>query len=332
MRYLVNILVLIMSLIWVCGCERQQDLCYNHEEHDRQAIDVVFDWSEDTTASPVSMSLYLYNSTGKLHQRYEFAGGEGGRIYVTPGVYTAIAVNSDTEGAKTRFSDRLETFEIWLRDAVELNGLSVRSDEAPRAPGTETERFAAASEPFWRARSEGLTVRLGDYSTQTLVMHLTDAVCHYTVEFRNVENLNNVGLVSASISGMSESMYLRDGSISSERVTVSYDLYHIDETTLMGQFMTFGHCGRSRARSRDGEDDHHTHSPEEFMHHVTLYAILEDGSQWFQAYDVTDQVHESPTANCHIIIDGLKMPDIQTGGGFRVEVDEWQSIEYVVPM
>ena len=144
MRYLVNILVLIMSLIWVCGCERQQDLCYNHEEHDRQAIDVVFDWSEDTTASPVSMSLYLYNSTGKLHQRYEFAGGEGGRIYVTPGVYTAIAVNSDTEGAKTRFSDRLETFEIWLRDAVELNGLSVRSDEAPRAPGTETERFAAA--------------------------------------------------------------------------------------------------------------------------------------------------------------------------------------------
>lgn len=345
---LMHLLLIVACAVTLGGCEQQQELCFEHENHDRQPLDVVFDWGEEPDADPVTMSLYLFPQDGRRSLRYEFEGGKGGRIMVPCGRYTAIAVNSDTEAAKTRYSESLSTFEVWLNDVTTLSPLSVASYDVPRAPGAEYERIVSASDPIWSDRQNDVVVRVNDAEVQQLTMCLRDVVCHYSIEVRNVKNLRDVAALDATISGMSGSMRLSDYRISSERVSIPFNLLATGEALLEGQWLTFGHCGISRGRSRlenraaesrnslpdyDPYDyDIYDHNDQENRHHVTVYAVLVDGTRWYHSFDVTDQVHDSPAARCHIVIDGLELPQAAVTGGFGVVVDNWSDIEEEIPM
>ena len=116
---------IILLIALLSSCERQQELCFNHDQHDRVPVDVVFDWSMAPDANPVSMSLYLYPDGGLSPSIYQFSGREGGRIMVLPGNYTALTINSDTEGTSICNIDDIKTFEIRLAEADDLQGLNV---------------------------------------------------------------------------------------------------------------------------------------------------------------------------------------------------------------
>ena len=304
------------------GCDRQQELCFNPDEHFRQPVEVVFDWSLHPDADPATMSLYLFPKNGGNSFRYEFACREGGSIMVPVGEYTAIALNSDSETFRIEGTESLTSIRVRLRDAYELQGLSIRSADMPRPFGTEDERMAAASSQLWRARVDNITVSGDSQSADTLVLKPADAVCHYSVTITSVENLAGVKSVSATVTGMASAMRLHDSSLSDEFVTIPFDVSPADPTSLAGRWMTFGHCGQSRD-SRDSDSG-------SALHQFTVYAILTDGSRWYHTYDITEQIHSSATGDCDIVVDGLRLPEAMAGGGFDISVGGWQTVpEYI---
>ncbi len=318
--------IIVFLFLIMTACERQQELCFNHEQHDRIPIDVVFDWGLVPDADPISMSLYLFPDNGSVSSLYEFSGRNGGRILVPPGRYTALAINSDTQGTKVHNSDFLETFELRLTDAYDIQGLNVRSDVLPRAPGTETERMVNSPDAIWRAKVDCIEVK-PSIVTQTLTLTMSEAVFHYSAEIRNVENLSGVQSLSASISGMTGSMFIADGSVSDEMVTIPFEMTASDKTTLRGEWISFGHCGHSRSRSEQPKTSGH--------HLLTVYAVLRDGTQWYHSYDITERLHELPDNESLVTVDeGLHLPEASStaAGGFNITIDDWQTIPIDIPM
>ncbi len=317
-------LTVIALLAIMTSCARQEELCFNHDEHDRPLVDVIFDWSQHPDANPATMSLFLFPEDGSRSIRYEFANRDGGTIQVPPGRYTAIAINSDFEGMMIRGEESLTDFNIWLRDAYEMQGLSmlsVRSGDVPRAPGAEDERMALAAEPLWRARRDGIVVSATQRSDASIEMTPVDVLSHYTVEITGVENLQGVMALSASISGMAGAMNLHDVSLHPENVTIPFELLATGEDKVSAAFHTLGHCDFSRAP----EDD--------WLHHITVYAVLNDGTQWYHSYDVTDQLHATTERECQISLHGLALPaSAGSGSGFSVDIEGWQVVEEVIPM
>lgn len=319
----IRILLSAIMVLLLCACDPQPELCFVHDSH-RLPIDVVFDWSLAPDAQPKTMSLYLFPDNGDPSLRYEFNGCSGGRIMVPTGRYTAIAINSDGENVRINNTHSLELFEIRLRDAYELEGLSIRSGDVPRAPGAEDERMATPSTDLWRARCDDVVVE--ENAGSKLVLQPEDAVFHYSITITSVTNLASVQSVSATASGMAGSMFIHDVSLSNENVTVSFDISPSDPTTLKGQWMTFGHCGHSRSRTPQFS--------REVLHQFTVYAVLADGSKWYQTYDITDQIHTSETGDCDIVLDGLELPDALQGGssGFNIGFTDWTTVSEQIPM
>lgn len=323
MRLLI-IITTLASVVMLTCCQHQQELCFDHDRHERIPMDVEFDWSDHPDANPATMSLYLFPEDGRPSIRYEFEGRAGGRILVPAGRYTAIALNSDSEEILVEETDRLETFRVRLRDAYELQGLSMRASEVPRSPGAEEERMAYAPTKLWRVRTDGLFADEGTEDVKKFRMRPTEAICHYSVRIDSVENIKGVTSVSATLSGMAGGMFLHNGALTDETVTIPFDIAPSGEVSLSGTWMTLGHCGHSRCRSDD--DTPAT------KHIFTVYAVLADGSRWYRCYTVTDQVHSSDPNRCDIVLDRLSLPKAMNGGGFNISVGEWQTISQLIPM
>ncbi len=318
MKAMLRSVIAMITMAWLlASCQLQQELSRDEAGRGRRPLDVTFDWSLHPDADPESMSLYLFPDDGSEPLRYEFKGREGSLIQVPVGRYTAIAFNSDGETVTVNNTGDLHTFELRLRDAYEMEGLAVRSGEVPRAPGTENERMTSAAESLWIARADGLVV---DDFTSRLSLTLTpaDAVCHYSINVTGVKNLGGVLSLSASLSGMSGSMFPHDGSVSDENVTITFELLSTSSTSLGGTVHSFGHCGRSRTR-----DDAAEHA----LHQLTVYAVLTDGTRWYHSYDVTEHVHAAAADGSNAItVDGLELPEAMGGGGFSVSMGEWTSV------
>lgn len=106
-------------------------------------------------------------------------------------------------------------------------------------------------------------------------------------------------------------------------VTLPLNLSYNSETvTAEAQFYTFGHCTEQTQRS----------------HKLMLYAIMSDGNKYYFEHDVTVQAHNEPDENniYHIIVDGLDLPapigSGESGGGFRLDVNGWNTIQINIPM
>ena len=100
-----------------------------------------------------------------------------------------------------------------------------------------------------------------------------------------------------------------------------------DETTIEGEFHTFGHYDMETDVTR--ADD----AAETVPHKLVLYAWLKDGSKYYYTFDVTDQVDEAPEKRrVHIVIDGLTLPEPITGGDMEVGVDDWIVVNEEIEM
>ena len=84
MRLLI-IITTLASVVMLTCCQHQQELCFDHDRHERIPMDVEFDWSDHPDANPATMSLYLFPEDGRPSIRYEFEGRAGGRILVPAG-------------------------------------------------------------------------------------------------------------------------------------------------------------------------------------------------------------------------------------------------------
>lgn len=315
--------LLLVFVLVIAACERQQDLCFTHDEHDRELVTMLFDWSLHPEASPATMSVYLFPDDGSESLRYEFTGCEGGAVRVPDGRYTAIAINSDMESMKVRNAHSLAEFDVSLRDAYEMQGLSVRSADVPRAPGAEQERMTMAAEHLYRARVDDVVVALSRHSRSTLVLQPVDVAEHYSISISEVDNLEGVNVISASLSGMAGAMLMNEAAPAGERVTISFELTATGERCVEGELLALGHCGGSRSEADDND----------VRHHITVYAVLNDGSQWYHSFDVTDQIHRAGGGECAISLRGLTLPASgPSGGGFDISVGGWEVVPQILPM
>lgn len=286
-------------------------------------LEVVFDWRNAPEATPASMALYLYDSDGAEPLRYIFGDRHGGEIKAPFGLRHAICVNADnTDWACLRRHESIETFEIYTLDAESTLGQRLDTKSLPRSEGTESERMAQTPGMLWGSRENNIHVRPHE-GTDTITLYPSEAICHYMVDIYDVDNIDGLrsSTVDATLSGMAEGYCFGAASSTETPVTMTFKLTERTadgEPTLHGEFLTFGEC--------PAHNDKHT---------LTVYMVLNDGSKWWQTYDVTDQVSQAPDPHhVHIIIRGLHLPEPPQEGQpeLDVNVNDWQTVEINMQM
>ena len=303
-----KILLFITSLIILCSCESQPELCFDHSSHDRKPVQVVFDWSDCPDADPASMTLYIFPDNGDATRRYDFDGREGGEFRILPGHYTAIAINSDTEKTTIRNTQSPETFEVWLRGDF----------AAPQQ--VEEELLCNQSDMVWLGEIQSFDTSEGRVE---IIMH--EAVCRCTVDILKIDNHNRVKSVSATLSGMNESIYVRNSTAEIKSAKIALDMYSPGPGSLHGSMLTLGHCGQARARGTP-TDCHRTHQ-------LQIFFSLDDGTGRLHTIDVSEQMHSQDVDDCHIVIDSISVPvsgNATGGGGLSFEVDDWDVIDITI--
>lgn len=308
MKLSLCLLSCVAVLTFLAGCE-YKELCYDHSHVVWYRI--IFDWSKSPDASPGSMSLYLFTKNGNKVSRYEFADRKGGVIPIQEGEYTALCLNSDTEGIYYRNTEKRTTFEVTTPTTTLMHGAAV-----PRAKGVGDERMSLEPDMLWCNHTDCLYVKR-DIDGQSLTLYPQTGIHTYSITIHSVDNLEHVAQIYASISTMAGGILIGIGpdARTDERVTVPFGMVASpDKKSITGQVRTFGHCPSSVN-----------------SHKLVIYIVLDDGSKWYYTYDVTRQLHSAPDPqNVQIRLDTLPIPEPiggGDGGGFVPDVDEWQDFE-----
>ena len=273
--------------------------------------------------------------------RYDLVGMKGGTVEIPVGRYQVLYYNNDYEVVQFRGVGDFWQQECYTREGSLFEPVfGNASYSAPRAKGTEEERVVITPEMMWGdhamnvdIRERGLSywfVRDGETERTTIErdeLRLTlmphEQICYYTYEIRNVENLDGIVQMSASLSGMSGSVFCAAEQVRREYVTLPFRAAVGDATTIEGDFHTFGHYDVATDVTR-AEGETEIDEP----HKLVLYVWLKDGSKYYYTFDVTQQVDEAPDKRrVHIVIDGLTLPEPITGGDMEVVVDDWIVVE-----
>ena len=296
-----------------------KDLSYDDSR--RADIYVDFDWSNAQDAAPTSMLTYFFPAGGDVLE-YTFAGRDGGQIALPVGTtYCAISINGDnTYWAGLRHTDDPDRFEIYTKDADELESYGLKTRSLPRAVGTAEERIAKTPGMVWSDRQDEIALPEDIDGEKHIIFYPAEAVCHYTVDIYGVRNMSYLHgtSVDATISGMAEGYLHGKHTATDVTVTMPFTLKPSDnDTSLHAEFLTFGECNTVRAQ-----------------HQLTVYMYTTDGSKWYHTFDVTSQVTDAPDpSHVHIVITGLDLPQpITDGGGFKPDVEEWQDIDIPLSM
>ncbi len=333
------ILLTVITPILFASCDHKE-LCYHHDH--RITLRLAFDWRDAPEASPKGMVVWFYptDDTEGDPLRIDISGTEGGEIKVPPGKYNIISYNNDTElsridGVKDFLTHRAYTREGSLLEPV----LGYRSQSPgngmPRPDGTEDQHVVVSPDEIWGCNALEVVVTEQGVSylcfpleekddwygkppivtEHVITLYPHDLVCHYSYEVRNVKNLGQVTNMCGVLTGMSPSLYFHDESTDSECVSIPLPAYKADDTTIRGEFLTFGHNAGNEAPHRFG-----------------LYLWLSDGKSLFygkdgEEFDVTHQVDSAPNPRrVHLIIDGPELPPVVGDEGWNPSFDDWNNI------
>ena len=308
--------MLLLTLCCMSVSCTHKELCYDHSHVVN--LNVKFDWSNAPEASPEYMSLYVFSEDGTKPQRYELSGRDGGVIRLSRGVYHAVCLNGDTRNIECRDKEHISSFLVASKDEnATSTGMGMMLSALMQSAGRAGQRYARQPEMLWTGRGFDFTVAEdGD------VMELTleQAVVNITISIYNVENMRNVSAIAGTLSGLSEGILAATGQRNGVCVTHPFEVtVSEDKTSLHASLLAFGDC-------LSGEEEHH----------IDLYTVLADGSQWKYSYDVTEDVHEAEDElHIHIVLDGLPVPEpspVEGGGGFVPSIGDWVNVEQEIQM
>lgn len=330
------LLALIAFAIFATSCNHKE-LCYLHPHI--TTLRVEFDWSEaPDDAYAAGMRVFFYpEDASTSHYYFDFVGMQGGQIELPAGKYRVIAYNNDTEASHFASCHDFDAHYCYTREGNILepiygNGMRLpnRNDDSERVVITPDELYISTLTEL-EISPNGVTYthihnydeegRIGQSelissSEQVITLFPRDVLCHYSYEVRNVSNLKHVSLISAALSGMAPGIDLNCSGLHTEPVTLPVAATHDGQSTVTGEFLTFGH---------------HDDNPD--PHRMSFYVVMDDGTKYQfttgDRLDVTDQVHSAPNRRrVHIIIDGLDIPEaIEYDSPFSPDIDNWGVIE-----
>ncbi|MDE6334988.1 MAG: DUF5119 domain-containing protein [Muribaculaceae bacterium] len=284
-------------------------------------VEIVFDWSKVSSPQASTMELYLYSDSHEV-MTYSFNNRDGGLIRSYGGKHTAVChSNDDPYALHVRNHHAHDEVEIYTDNTSTLVGQGISTRGLPRAPGTEQEPLRATPSMLYGTHHLNLNLKVSALS-QTVTLYPEELVCHYSVEFIDVENLQNADLrIDACISSLAGGYKPGRMEATDEAVSHTFTLTaDNDMKSLHSQFLTFG-----------------VPPGEELPHMVCLYVALKNKTGNFYTFDVSDQVNQAPDPrNVNIKIYGLKLPELPDDppdnppveGGVSVEVDSWNTIHY----
>lgn len=326
-----RIAAIIMSILVLCvttGCEHREFL-YDVPSK-RVPVIVEFDWSADPGANPEGMTVYFFRVGSKQNTgfAYDFKGREGGTLSLMPGVYSAICHNNDSDRHGFVGEDSYDEFGLRLNDHRDAGDLHSNSNSYLR---NADERIAHSPDSMWIATIEMFAIDSRDPldpgRAEPLVLHfdMQPVVNHYTFHIKNPINFNKSISVSATISGMASSIHPGRGSTGDETVTHLFNMSPTADGNLRGDLLTFGHCKNKPFGARAEEDD-------DVPHVLVVYATMADGKRWSSVHDVTNQIHNSPTPDCVVLLDSIAFPKSTSGGGVSPSVGGWTGTSEPVGM
>lgn len=341
--------LLLLVLMFGLGSCRHKDLMAQYRQMTK--IRLNFDWTDAPNANPEGMCVFFYPVDDKTlpMRRYDFVGREGGEIEIAVGKYRVICYNNDTEQIQFRGIQSFDTHEAYTLPSnlfAPVYGNATR--ETPRAPGAEGEMVVDTPDMMWGCSSVDMTVstrgvvlhapaasrttanvsKFGNYrypeyrnvqltAPNELTLFPHEQICTYSYEILNVKNLNFVTQMSATLCGMSPHMGLAGEVRSSQPATIPVKAYKDGESTIIGEFYTFG-------------DDYEIDD----AHKLVLYVWFENGLKYYYTFNVESQIHNAPDRmHVHLRLMGLEFPTpVNDGGGFKPSVEGWDVVWQDVKM
>lgn len=283
-------------------------------------ITVNFDWSSAPSASPAAMRLTVF-SDDALPVSVAAAGRTSVQVELVNGEYQFVAYNSDTEVLHSR-GYNYETFEIFSQEAeiASFARLFNTRIALPRAKGTEDEVFIEEPDPLWVSALDRVRIP----GRPQITMPMKSAIIRYTFNISNVDNLDNVQTMAATISGMSESYFPSLGICSDTYCTIPFSLERDGDTSIHGSVRTFGY--------RNDITD--------VNHKLAIYVETKDGEKFYYTLDVSnlldnanDYINETGDAYIDIEISKMPIPEpIYNGSGLHPIVDKWQEVEIEIDL
>jgi len=323
-----------------------KELCYHHDH--RLTLRVAFDWRDAPEAAPGGMVVWFYPIDGTEGDvlRIDLPGLDGGEVKVPSGKYHVISYNNDTELSRIDGSKAFHTHHLFTREGSVLeqaagNHSQRSGDQSPRPAGTENERVTVSPDEVWGCKALDVVVTEQGVSylcfplsekdnwcglppivtEHVITLYPHELVCHYSYEVRNVKNLESVTDLCGVLTGMAPTLHFHDESLGTESVSISLPAYRADDTTIRGEFLTFGH-----------------HAGNEAPHRFGLYVWLRGGQTLFygkegEAFDVTGQIHAAPNPRrVHFIIDGFDLPPVGNDEGWKPSFDDWKEVNQDIYM
>lgn len=314
-----------VAAVTLSGCRK--DLCYNHYREARIATDWECVWERDygcgwssgwsaegfgmdyAALAPCrasGLSMFDYDAAGRATQN--FFSPDGGSVVLTEGSHSFLFYNNDTEY-------------IVFNDMATFPSASASTTTRTRASFVNPhagERTVNAPDVLYGAFLEEVPpVEL--HQSVELAATLRPLVYTYLVCYEFEKGAEHLALARGALSGMAESVYLRDGRTSDRTATVLYDC-SLASWGAQAEVRSFG--------APDFPDDyygpHADGEPSPRTYTLNLEVKLRNGKTKTFERDVTEQLRNQPRGGV-IVVDGLTISEEEIGSdsGFDVTVDDW---------
>jgi hypothetical protein len=281
-------------------------LCFDHEHMTKVVVDI--NWV-NAPEMPSLSHVAFYNIDEPSLFYYFNMNAQGGEVEVPMGNYNVVCFNNDSPTILLRNESLLSTYEAYTRlyDSNVATGYS--SAPLPKSSVDSTQEEVLNPTNFYRDIDSTVTLR--ENQVNYVYFKPDSAILTYSYEVNHIENLNLVTKTSAILSGVSGSLFLGDGSLSSTMSKIPVD-GQIKGSQILGTFTLFGHDMGKDAKN-----------------YFTLY-LWSPGGNFYAVWNVTDQMKNYPDQkHVHLVIDAsnIYIPEpIGTGDGLQPAVTNWDTV------
>lgn len=325
------------AALLLASCEHKE-LCFDHDSHALKSelrIDAQYekewqytreggtDWKNSAEWETFGMdydALRPGTPEGLRVQMYGADGGgsianiapEGGLVRMSPGVYSLLLYNNDTEYI---VFDQLASFATARATTRSRSRASYRGNSYVEG---EEENTVNQPDMLYGSYVESYTAERRA-ETDQMAVTMRPLVFTYLVRFEFSHGLEYVALARGALAGMAGAVWLNSGSTSEDAATVLFDC----------TLASFGAQAAVRSFGVPGFTGGGYATKAQRRYALNLEVRLRNGKILSFDFDVTGQVASQPQGGV-ITVTGIEIPDEEGGGGgsgFDVNVDDWGEFE-----
>ena len=300
-----------VGMILIQGCTCDCSTC--HGVNPWRHVRVEFDTTMCPDISAEGMCAFFYSDEDDYPWRFDFAGTAGGKISIPPNAFSVLAYNNDTYRTIVTDADSYALCSFTTPPTGVFESVAPLSRVAiPGGPPEGSEDVLKMPQMMWC----GVRDMVNTATDTVVIIKLVQATGRIRVNISEVANIDDIGRLSAIITGMPSSYRCSTMSSSSESLAAipfGINRNSAEANTLSGEVMAFV------------KTDYTVRS------YVLLYVWLTDGKKYYYKFDVTDQMSEAPDPyDIELTLGPITIPEASGGGGgggLDVGVDGW---DYVI--